>query len=72
MKEIALEKLLNEMLGVLLENKKVSFQELMERQFDLPVDRVARFLKLLKSDIMLKPESDLEKFFLMEADYTHI
>ena len=50
--EVVLEKLLNDLISFLVQVKKLTFHQLMERPFDTPVDRVSRFLKLLKFDLL--------------------
>jgi len=58
---------------LLVEEKKIPFTKLINQHFSIPADRIAKFLKILKTDLTTKKQkgvlNQVEQLYLQEAQY---
>ena len=54
---------------LIIKEKKVSFTDLMNQHFNLPVDRVSRILFMLEHEISFGMSNELKDFFLSKVKY---
>ena len=52
--EIRYNKLKEQLLSYLINVKGIKFKELIDQHFSLPIDRISRFLKMIKNELDLK------------------
>ena len=61
------------MIATIIDQKKIPLSKLLHQEYSLPVDRIIRFLKLLKRNLINKKVvgnvSQVENFYLQEAQY---
>jgi len=57
----------------LINIKKVDFKGLIDQHFSLPIDRISRFLNMIKDELDIKhsKNSEVKEFFLEEIKFTH-